>query len=165
MLVMSGVELAKRFADVSGAFLATVEGLDEADLARTTAEEQWTIGALAGHVATVIGVQSDWVEMVLAGTPLPQVTMDDIHHGNAEQAAHNARIGKDELLTWLRTNRERMLGVLQGLNEGDAEERTAVFSLFDGADVSIRTIVELGLIEHIGEHLASLRAAVSAPAG
>jgi hypothetical protein len=157
-----GADLAVRFAQVSDAVIAAVEGLSESDLARECAAERCTVGALAGHVAMVFEVQVDWVQAILAGRPLPEVTMADIDRNNAEQAARNAQIGKDEVLTRLRTNRERMLAVLRSLHDGDSD-RVAAFSLFNGADVSIQTLVEHGLIAHAEEHLASLRATVEPP--
>jgi hypothetical protein len=158
-----GADLAQRFEQVSDDVITLVEGLNDADLARESVEEQWTLRALAGHLAAVFDAHVDWVPAIIAGGPLPEVTMDDIHRNNAKMAEKNARIGKDALLTMLRASQQRMLAVLTGLREGDPD-RVATFSLFNGQDVSVRTLVELGLIAHTEEHLASMRAALETPA-
>jgi hypothetical protein len=157
-----GEKLATQFEHVSGAFVAALEPLDETDLARQCAAEQCTVAALAAHIATVYDAHVDWVPAMVTGRPLPHITMADIDRNNAKQAALNAHLGKDEVLTRVRTSRDRMLAVLRGLREGDPV-RVAPFSLFDDGQVSVRTLVEQGLIAHTEEHLASLRATIGAP--
>jgi hypothetical protein len=152
-------ELATQFADVSSAFIAAVEQLDESDLSLVCAAEQCTVAALVSHLSMVYDAHTDWVPRMQQGQALPDLTMDDIHRNNAKQAALNAHLNKDEVLTRLRDSSERMLAVLRGLRDDDPE-RVVSFSLFDGGEVSIETEVELGLIAHSQEHLASLQATV-----
>jgi hypothetical protein len=159
-MTSSGADLAERFALLSGNIITTVEQSSDAELSRISAAEQWTAGALASHIAMVTAGITGWVQDMVDGRELPNLTMDDIHGNNAEQAGLNARAGKDEVLTRLRANSAQLLAVLRGLSERDLE-RSAVFSLFDGAEISIRTLVEVGLIAHLDEHLASLRATVA----
>jgi hypothetical protein len=63
------------------------------------------------------------------------------------------------VLERLRTRRGAMLTTLQSL-QNDEAERSAPFSLTGGQPVSFQMLVELGLIAHTKEHLASLRASV-----
>jgi hypothetical protein len=160
MMGTQGEQLADQFARVHGDVVAAVAELDGVDLARRCAAEQVTVAALAGHIAQVYGVNAGWVQLMVAGQPLPDITMADIDRINAEQAGLNAGLGKDELLARLQANGDRMIAVLRGLRDGDPE-RTAPFGLFGGAPVSVQTLVEQGLLAHVEEHLASLRTAVA----
>jgi hypothetical protein len=85
--------------------------------------------------------------------------MEDLDRMNAENAAQNARLGKDEVLARLRISGATLTGVLQGLGDEDLE-RSALFTLF-GGDVSVQSLVESAVLEHTGDHLASIQAAVS----
>ena len=96
--------------------------------------------------------------MVLAGEPLPPITMGDIHHNNAVQAVRNEGLSKAEALASLRAGGATMTTVLQGLSDDDLV-RSAPLMLF-GGDVSVQTLVEQAVIAHTEQHLASLKAAV-----
>jgi hypothetical protein len=159
-MATQGKQLAAKFARVHDDVVATVASLDAVDLARRCAAEQVTVAALAGHIAQVYRANAGWVQTIVADQPLPDITMADIDRINAEQAARNTGLGKDELLARLQANGDRMLAVLRGLSDADSE-RSAPFGLFDGAPVSVQTLVEQGLLAHVEEHLASLRTAVA----
>jgi len=85
--------------------------------------------------------------------------MADIVRNNAENAAMNDQIGKDEALGRLRTSGGAMTAALAGLHDDDLA-RTKPFTL-SGGDVSVQTLVEQAVIAHTAEHLASIRAAVA----
>src|SRR5215218_1132199 len=80
-----GNDIATQFAAISGEFIASIEGLSESDFAKTCAAEQCTVAALASHMANVFGAQVDWVQDIVAGRSLPEITMADIHQNNAKQ--------------------------------------------------------------------------------
>ena len=111
-----------------------------------------TLRAVRGMPATVL------LRAIVAGEDLPPLTMEDIDRNNAENAARNDGLGKDEVLARLRTGGEAMTTVLRGLRDDDLA-RSAPFTLF-GGEVSVRTLVEQAVLEHTAQHLASLQAAV-----
>ena len=91
-------------------------------------------------MANVFGAQVDWVQDIVAGRPLPEITMADIHQNNAKHAI-NAHLDKDAVLERLRTRREATLATLQGLQDDEAE-RSAPFSLMGGQPVSVQMLVD-----------------------
>jgi hypothetical protein len=154
-----GEDLATRFTELSDTVVAEIDHLDSSDLAKVSEPEQWTVAALACHIANVYGGQADWTGLIVSDQPLPEITMADIDAMNAAEAARNARASKDEVLTRLRTNGDRMRSVLIGLSDADTE-RPVSFSLLNWQQVSLGDLIGMGLIEHIQEHLASIRATV-----
>jgi hypothetical protein len=151
-------DLMTRYAQVLDAVIAAIEPLDAASLRLPCAAERCSVAALASHIATVHRAAAGFVQAIVAGEPLPPLTMDDIDRNNAENANRNDRLGKDEVVTRLRAGGEAMTAALQGLGEDDLA-RTAPFTLF-GGEVSVQTLVEQAVINHTKQHLASLQAAV-----
>jgi hypothetical protein len=151
-------ELTTRYVRVLDAVLAEVADLDAASLRLTCAEERCSVAALAGHIAAVHAATAGFVRAIVAREALPPLTMADIDRNNAENAARDERLGKDEVVARLRASGETLTAVLRGLREDDLA-RTAPFRLF-GGEVSVQTLVEQAVIDHTEQHLASLRAAV-----
>lgn len=151
-------ELTTRFARSFDAVVAVVEQLDEAGMATFCPPEQCTAAALACHVAEAETFSADIVQSMVAGLPMPHLTMDDIHRMNAERATVNADVGKDEVLSRLRATRAKVMAVLGDLNDEDLE-RTATFSLAGAQAVSVRFMIENGLEGQSKTHLPSLQAA------
>jgi hypothetical protein len=155
-------DLTTRYAQVLDSVITAVEPLDAASLRRLCPAEQCTVAALACHIAAVHGATAGFVRAIVAGEALPSLTMEDIDHINAENAAGNAERGTDEVIARLRNGGEAMRMELRGLGEDDLA-RTAPFTLF-GGEVSVQTLVEQAVIAHTEEHLASLQAAMGTAA-
>jgi len=151
-------DLMSRYELALEAVLATVEPLPAAAQRRRCPEEQCSAAALAGHIAAVHEAVAGWVNVILAGDPLPPLTMADIDRTNADQAMRNDGLSKDEALARLRASGATMIEVLRGLSENDLA-RSAPFTLV-GGEISVQTLVEQAVIAHTEQHLASLRAAV-----
>jgi hypothetical protein len=159
MMQKDAADLKARYAQTLDEALATVESLDEADLRRRSPENQCSVAALVAHIALVHKNVAGWVQMLVAGEALPQITMADIDRGNAEQAALNDDLGKDDLLQRLRTSGATLTSVLSGLSDQDMS-RSGRFTLF-GGDANVQALVEMAVINHTAEHLASVRSAVA----
>jgi hypothetical protein len=135
-----------------------VEPLPEAALRRRSPENQCSAAALAEHIAGVHANVAGWVKLIVAGEPLPPLTMADIDRANAEQAIRNDGLSKDDVLARLRAGGSAMTAVLRGLSNDDLT-RAAPFTLV-GGEIDVQTLVEQAVLTHTQEHLASLRAAV-----
>ena len=159
MLDNRAADLKTRYTHALDAAMAEVESLNAASLRRRCSAQQCSAAALACHIAGVHATVAGWVQAILAGEALPSIAMADIDRSNAEQAALNDQIGKDEVLGRLRTSGEVMTAALGGLHDDDLA-RTKPFTL-SGGDVSVQTLVEQAVIAHTAEHLASIRAAVA----
>jgi hypothetical protein len=152
-------ELKSRYTQELDAVLATVEPLPEAALRLRSPENQCSAGALAAHIAGVHANVANWVKLIVAGEPLPPLTMADIDRFNAEGAASNDGVSKAEVLTRLRAGGAAMTGVLDGLSDDDLT-RSGAFKLA-GGEITVQALVESAVIAHTQEHLASFRAAVA----
>jgi hypothetical protein len=158
MMETRAADLKSRYAQVLDDVLATVEPLPAAALRQRCPEDQCSVAALASHIAMVHGNVAGWVESVLAGEPLPPLTMADIDRLNAEQAFRNDAVSKDEVLARLNASGATMTAVLGALQDDDLA-RSAPFTLV-GSEFSVQALVEQAVIAHTEEHLSSLQAAV-----
>jgi len=154
--------LTSRYIRGRDAVLVEVESLPEPSLRNRCPDNQCSTAALAGHIAGVHATVAGWVELILAGKPLPTISMTDIDRNNAAQAVRNDGLSKAEVLGLLQSGSAAMKTVLQDLSDEDLERSTA-FTLF-GGDVNVKTLVEQAVIAHTEQHLASLRAATGNPA-
>jgi uncharacterized damage-inducible protein DinB len=155
--------LAARFEDANRQVIAAIEACDDEQLRARCPGERCTVAALACHVADIHALGADWVRTLLAGRPLQPLTMDMVDQLNAEQFARNADRTKTEVLERLRRNGDEAVTLLRGLGDADLD-RTTPFALFGGPTVSVRQLIDLVLIADPEGHLASIRAAVAAPA-
>lgn len=151
--------LSSRYARALGDALATVEQLDPDDMRRQSPENQCSVAALAAHIASVHETVAGWVQTLIAGEALPPITMSDIDRNNADGAARNADLGKDEVIARLRASGATMAAVLRTLDDEDLA-RSGSFTLA-GGEIDVQSLVEAAVIAHTDEHLASLRAAVA----
>lgn len=150
--------LLSRYTQALDDALATVEPLTADDLRRQSPENQCSAAALVAHIAIVDDNVAGWIQTLAAGEALPPITMADIDRNNAEQAKRNDGLGKDELLARLRTSGVTMTSVLRALDDNDLT-RSGTFTLA-GGEIDVQTLIELAVLAHTAEHLASLRAAV-----
>jgi uncharacterized damage-inducible protein DinB len=155
--------LAVRFEDANRQVIAAIEARTDEQLRALCPAERCTVAALACHVADVHALGADWIRTMLAGRPLPPLTMDMVDRINAEQFALNANRTKAEALERLRRNGDEAVTLLRGLGDADLG-RTTPFALFGGPTISVRQVIDLVLIADPVGHLASIRAAVAAPA-
>ena len=96
--------LATRFEQANNDVIRTVEGLIDAQWHTKTGEEGWTVGVVAHHIADAHGKVVGLAEMVAHGKPVPPLTMEVIHQGNAAHAQAHAHTSKADTLALLRKN-------------------------------------------------------------
>ena len=150
--------LANRFEQVNHELAATVERCSEGQWRATTAGEGWTVGVVAHHVAGGHSAIAGLVERLATGQPLPNLTMEMIHQGNAAHAQEHANCTKAETVALLRQNGAAAATVVRGLQD-DQLDRTA--SVIAGAPpMSAQQVIEGILIGHVQEHSASIRSAL-----
>src|SRR4051794_24400514 len=91
-------DLMSRYGLVLESVLATVEPLPATSMRLRCREDQCSVAALAGHIARVHSTAANWIGSVLAGEPLPPLTMADIDRLNAEHAIRNDELSREEVL-------------------------------------------------------------------
>jgi hypothetical protein len=151
--------LADRFEHANHELIATVEACSDAAWRAKTTGEDWTVGVVAHHVAEAHRAISGLVELRAKGQPLPNVTMDMIHQGNAAHAKQQANCTKAETLALLRQNGSAALGIVRGLSDAQLDGSAPVLG---GAPMTLQQVIERILIGHVQDHHSSIRTAIAA---
>src|SRR5262245_66491611 len=98
--------LAQQLEQANHALIATVEGLSDAQWRAKTPGDGRSVGVVAHHVAVSHKSVAGLVGAIAHGQPVPKITMEMIHEGNATHAAQHANCTKAETLALLRQNGE-----------------------------------------------------------
>jgi uncharacterized damage-inducible protein DinB len=151
--------LAKQFEAKAGELTDTIEKLSDADWKKVTTAEKWSVGVTAHHVAGAHEPIAGMTKAVASGQTLPPFTMAMLDESNAKHAKEFAGCTKAETLALHQKGVASAAATVRGL--ADAElERTGTL-LTDMPTMSVQQIVEGVLIDHIREHLDSIRATVN----
>ena len=154
----SGQEMAGRFAEASEALIAAVEGCTEEQWQAICPGEGQSVGTVARHVATSEPIVLGWIQTIIAGLPMPEITREMIDQSNARSFQKHAHPDRAEVLDLLRRNGAAVRAAVTGMSAEELD-RSAPFAYADGEYVSARTLVEDNLIDHPRSHLAGIRAA------
>jgi hypothetical protein len=144
--------LATRFEQANNDVIRTVEGLTDVQWHTQTGEEGWTVGVVAHHIADAHEKVVGLAEMVAHSKPVPPLTIEVIHQGNAAHAQAHAHTSK----ALLRKNGAAAARTVRGLAD-DQLRRTAPVI---GNSMSAEQVIEGILIGHPQGHLASIRKAI-----
>ena len=153
-------QLASKFDQTCREINTAVERLNDAEWKKVTSAEKWTVGVVAHHVAQGHAGIGGIVEMVAKGQTVPPLTMDMIHEGNAKHAVEFASTTKAETLALLHTNGAKAAGIVRGLSDAELDRNGTV--LVGVPPMTAAQAIEGILINHINEHLGSIRATVGA---
>lgn len=154
--------LRSAFAATVEQFVAEVNAVPPAAWEQVAADENWTVAAVARHIAWGIGVEAELIAAVLDGRPLDAIYADwaNLHALNAENAQGTARCTPADVLALTTANAGVAHAVLQRLTPHDLSHATVV-PILGQRTVTVANLVEWLLIGHIAGHLASMRAAVA----
>ena len=150
-------QLASTFDQSCKDFTAVVEKLNDAEWKKETGGEKWPVGVVAHHVAGGCAGIAGIVQKVAKGEPLPGLTMEMIHEGNAKHAKEFAAVTKAETLGLFKTNAANASSLVRGLSDAELD-RSA--TLLGGRPMTAAQVIEGILINHVNEHLG--RATVGA---
>ena len=151
-------ELVQRFNTANAELISYIEGCAEADLDRVTEGEGWSVRVAAHHIAASHEPVAGLVQLIASGQPLPPLTMEMFHHGNAQHAAEHATVSKQAVLDELQSGGAKASAIVSGLSDEELD-RSGHLSLFN-TDMSAQAAIENIFIGHIGGHLASIKATV-----
>jgi hypothetical protein len=150
--------LVERFTTANEELIRYIESCSEEELDRVTAGEGWPVRVTAHHIAVSHEPVAGLAQGIASGQPLPNLTMEMFHHGNAQHAAEHATVSKQAILDTLQSGGANARAIVSGLDDA-ALDRTGHLSLLN-ADVTTQNIIENILIGHITSHLESIKAAV-----
>jgi uncharacterized damage-inducible protein DinB len=149
--------LATAFEQVASRLLTTVEKLSDAAWGVAPAGEARTAGQIAYHMSEVYHNVSGFIQLAIAGQPLPALTMELMDDLNAEQATRYAGAGREGALEMLRRNGATTAALLRTLSDAQLDTRTVFF----GHPITVEGMVQNALVAHAEEHLASIQGAVT----
>ena len=132
-------------------------GAGDADLGVTCPAEGWTAAALGAHVGgSHFGIVEHLIKPIVAGQELEPFDLTSFNEGNAKQAAENAALPREQILTLLRDHGAMAAAFLRGLSDEELD-RTTIMPVFGTAPVTAQQVSEWVLIGHPLDHANSLR--------
>ena len=150
--------LAQQFEQANHELIATVERLSDAQWQTKTPGDGRSVGVVAHHVAEGHKGIAGLAGAIAHGQPVPPLTMEMIHQGNATHASQHAHCTKAETLALLRQNGAAAAAIVRGLGDADLD-RTATLPL---GTMSASQAIERILIGHVHDHHGSIRKAIGA---
>jgi len=149
--------LAKQFEAKVQEATGVLEGLTDADWKKTTASEKWTVGVVAHHLAGAHEAIAGIIKTVASGQAT-NFTMDMLHDMNAKHAKEFASVSKAETIALHKKNAATAAAIVRGLSDADLGKSGTV--LTGMPPMSVEQIVNGILINHVDEHLKSVRATI-----
>ena len=150
--------LAKQFEGKATEFTMVIEKLSDAEWKTVTASEEWPVGVTAHHVASAHEPIAGIMKTVASGQAMPPFTMAMLDEMNAKHAKDFAGCTKAETLDLNRKGVTAAAGVVRGLSDAELDKKGAVVTGMP--EMSVQQIIENILINHVEEHLGSIRATV-----
>ena len=151
--------LAKQFEAKVQEATGVFDRLSDADW-KKTASEKWTVGVVAHHVAQGHEGISGIIKTVASGKSVPGFTMDMLHDMNAKHAKEFASASKAETIALHKKNAAAAAAVVRGLSDADLGKSGTVLTGMPA--MSVEQIIQGILLNHVEEHLQSIRGAIGA---
>jgi hypothetical protein len=151
--------LAKQYEAKVQEATGVFDRLSDADWKKTTSEK-WTVGVVAHHVAGGHEGISGIIKTVAGGQSMPNFTMDMLHDMNAKHAKEFANVSKAETIALHKKNAAAAAAVVRGLSDADLGKSATV--LTGMPPMSVEQIIHGILLNHVEEHIKSIRATVGA---
>jgi hypothetical protein len=150
--------LAKQFEAKAAEMTATIEKLSDADWKKPTAGEKWSVGVTAHHAAGAHEGILNIVKAVSTGQAMPHFTMAMLDEMNAKHAAENANCSKADTLALHKKGVAAAAAAVRALSDAQLDKSGTVLAGMPA--MTTQQIVEGILINHVNEHLTSIRATV-----
>jgi hypothetical protein len=148
--------LAQQFEQANHALIATVDRLSDDQWRAKTPGDGRSVGVVAHHVAEGHKGIAGLAGAIAHGQPVPPLTMDMIHQGNATHAVQHAHCTKAETLALLRQSGAAPPATVRGLGEAELD-RAATLPL---GTMSASQVIERILIGHVHDHHGSIQKAI-----
>ena len=103
--------------------MTTVRTFSDADWKKVTEAEQWPVGVVAHHYATVLVPVAELVGALAAGQAPERFTRAKLNEMNAQHARDHAACTKAETLALLETGRALAAAVIRGLSDSQLAAR------------------------------------------
>ncbi len=151
--------LAEQIQAFNRDMMNCVQNCKDSDWLKICEAEDWTVGVVARHVGDGHYRVVELAKMIIAGTPLPDWSMDAIVQMGNEHAREHADCTREEVLAILASNAATLNEFVTALSEDELDRQGAMALI--GGDVSVQQILEMLILQSGGEHLKSIRATLA----
>lgn len=151
-------QLSAQFNAANQAVMAALKEYSPADWAKIPVNELRSVGVLAYHIAEGYPAIFGLAQLIANGQPLPPLTVEMLHLGNAQQAATYADADPAGALALLQRNGTLVDEQLRALTDEQLAQTAELF----GQTVTAQGFIEHTLIGHIHEHASSIQSVRSA---
>jgi hypothetical protein len=150
--------LAKQFEAKAAEMTAALAKLSDADWKKVTAAEKWPVGVTAHHVAGGHEAIAGIVKTIASGQSIPNFTGAMLDEMNAKHAREHAACTKAETLALHEKGAAAAAATVRALSDADLGRSGTV--LTGMPPMTAQQVVEGILINHITDHLGSIRKTV-----
>ena len=154
---MKSQKLSERMSAFNATVIEFVQNCSDECWAKQCEAEEWSVGVTVRHIGAGHYGAIELARRMVAGEPLPALTMEQLIEMANAHAREHAGCTRDEVLTILRENGAAMISFVAALDDADLE-RTAYMEPF-GGEVSVSKLLETIILNSAGEHFTSIQAA------
>jgi uncharacterized damage-inducible protein DinB len=152
--------LAKQFEAKAAEMTGVIAKLSDADWKKVTAAEKWSVGVTAHHLArgheAILGI----VKTIAAGKSIPNFTTTMLDEMNATHAREHAGCTKAETLALHEKGAAIAAAGVRALSDAELDQSGTVFT--GRPPMTAQQMIEGALINHMTDHLGSIRKTVGA---
>jgi hypothetical protein len=152
-------DLSIRIESFRDEIIAFIDPLSDEQWTAVSQWEQWTVGVAARHLGAGHLGFFKLLDMIVQGKELPQYTMDQINAMSNDDAREHADCTKAEALDALRRNGAEFSAYVASLSDEELDRKGSMPAF--GGEASVEQILERVVFQSGGQHLDSMKAAVS----
>ena len=151
--------LADRLEQGARALENFASSLTEVEWQARVPKDGRKIGVIVHHVASMYPLEIKLAQALAEGNPIAGVTWDDVHALNAQHAADNDRVTRQEAIALVQANSAAAAAAVRAFSN-EQLDRAAPVSLNSDAPLTCQFFIEDHALRHSYHHLAAIRAAL-----
>lgn len=147
--------LSERLNAFNEEMIAFVKTCSEESWKKLCPKEDWSVGVTARHVAAGHYSAVELAKQIVAGKPLPEMTMDQIVEMGNQHAREHAGTTREEVLGILQESGLALTEYAAALSDEELDRKGSLS--ITGGDVTAQQIFEFIILQSGGEHLDNMR--------
>lgn len=147
--------LANKLEQVNNEAIGVIGGCSDEQWGKTCADEGWSVGVTAHHIASGYAPMAGLIQALAAGVDLPGLSMEQIDQSNAENATKFADASIADTVALLKSGGSAAVAAIRGLSDGQLDRSTVV--LQGAPAMTTEQVVENVVIGSTTGHLASIK--------
>ncbi len=151
--------LAERLQAGADALVALATGLSDEEWRKPIPGDGRKIGVVVHHVGFMYLLEMKFAGQLAGGEPIVGVTMKDIDAVNAKHALDFDGVGKEEAISFVRTNSRDAADGIRALSDRELDTALPI-SLYGDAPLTCQFFLEDHPVRHSYHHVARIRAAL-----